>query len=145
MQNWRWNWNRSQICCSTGALINIVGHIELKRAQVHKFFVVAPQRKLRFSKAQLHSLRLKLLDTTFNCNFYEWWYGKSLLALIIQCSGLVQRLIIWWPGLKSCKLQKSCEKCLSYLKRLRLRFYLITFFCANLCSWHNCCGAMRCK
>jgi hypothetical protein len=35
-----------------------------------------PQRKLRFSKAQLRSLRFKLLNATFNRNFYEWiWYG----------------------------------------------------------------------
>jgi hypothetical protein len=43
------------------------------------FFVVAPQRKLSFSKPQmrsLHSLRFKLLDATFNRNFYDWiWYG----------------------------------------------------------------------
>ncbi len=34
------------------------------RAQVRKLFFVAPQRKLRFSKAQLRSLRLKILDAT---------------------------------------------------------------------------------
>jgi hypothetical protein len=49
------------------------------RAQVRKFFFVAPQRKLRLSKAQLRSLCFKLLDATFNPNFYDRiWYGKSL-------------------------------------------------------------------
>jgi hypothetical protein len=44
------------------------------------FFLVAPQRKLMFSKAQLRSLRFKLLDATFNRDFYEWiWYGKTIL------------------------------------------------------------------
>ncbi len=40
------------------------------RAQVRKFIFVAPQRKLWFSKAQLRSLRFKLLDETFNRNFF---------------------------------------------------------------------------
>ncbi len=42
------------------------------------FFVVAPQRNLRFSKAQLRSLRSKLLDASFNRNFYDWiWYDVT--------------------------------------------------------------------
>jgi hypothetical protein len=42
------------------------------------FFFVAPQHKLRLSKAQLRSLRLKILDATFNHNFYDWiWYGET--------------------------------------------------------------------
>jgi hypothetical protein len=43
-----------------------VGHIALKSAspQVLKLFFVAPQRILRFSKAKLRSLRLKILDAT---------------------------------------------------------------------------------
>jgi hypothetical protein len=40
-------------------------------AQVSKFIFVAPQRKLRFSKAQMCSLRFKLLYAIFNYNFYE--------------------------------------------------------------------------
>ncbi len=55
------------------------------RAQVRKSaspqaFFVAPQRKLRFSKAQLRSLRFKILDATFNRNFYVCiWYGETHL------------------------------------------------------------------
>jgi hypothetical protein len=37
--------------------------------QVRKFSFVAPQRKLRFSKAQLRSLRFKFLDATFMTGF----------------------------------------------------------------------------
>jgi hypothetical protein len=33
------------------------------------FFFVAPQRKLRFSKAQLRSLRFKILDATLIATF----------------------------------------------------------------------------
>ncbi len=40
-----------------------VGHVALKSASPQVFFV-APERKLRFSKAQLRSLRFKLLDAT---------------------------------------------------------------------------------
>jgi hypothetical protein len=40
-----------------------------------KFFFVAPQRKLSFSKAQLRSLRFKLLDTTLLLWLdLVWWY-----------------------------------------------------------------------
>jgi hypothetical protein len=48
-----------------------VGHVALKSAspQVRKFCFVAPQRKLRFSKEQLLSLRFKLLDATFMTGF----------------------------------------------------------------------------
>jgi hypothetical protein len=42
---------------------------EERKSQDHKFFVVVLQRKLRFSKAQLHSLRFKLLDATFITGF----------------------------------------------------------------------------
>jgi hypothetical protein len=45
-----------------------VGHIALKSASPEDFFV-APQRKLRFSKAQLRSLRFKVLDATFMTGF----------------------------------------------------------------------------
>jgi hypothetical protein len=44
------------------------GHVALKSA-VHKFFLVSPQRKLRFSKAQLRSLRCKILGATLNATF----------------------------------------------------------------------------
>jgi hypothetical protein len=46
------------------------GHVALKSASPQVFFV-APQRKLRFSKVQLRSLCFKLLDATFNSNFYD--------------------------------------------------------------------------
>jgi hypothetical protein len=64
-------------------------------AQVRKFFFAAPQRKLRFSKAQVHSLRFtgKLLDATFNRNFYKWiWYGKISLHWLLKHGVKVQRL-----------------------------------------------------
>jgi hypothetical protein len=51
-----------------------VGHVALKSASPH-VFVVTPQRKLSFSKAQmrsLHCLRFKLLDATFNHNLHDW-------------------------------------------------------------------------
>jgi hypothetical protein len=56
-----------------------VGLVVLKSASPQVFFF-APQRKLRFSKAQLGSMRLKLLDATFHCNFYEciWYAGICL-------------------------------------------------------------------
>jgi hypothetical protein len=57
--------------------VSRVGHYALKSASPQAFFV-APQRKLRFSKAQLPSLRFKILDATFNHNFYDWiWYGET--------------------------------------------------------------------
>jgi hypothetical protein len=49
-----------------------VGHIALKSASPQAFFFVAPQCKLRFFKAQLCSLRFKILDVTFIRNFYDW-------------------------------------------------------------------------
>jgi hypothetical protein len=45
-----------------------VGHIAPKSANPQAFFV-APQRKLRFSKAQLRSLRFKILDATLVATF----------------------------------------------------------------------------
>jgi hypothetical protein len=39
------------------------------RAQVRKLFFVAPQRKLRFSKAQFCSLSLEVLDATLITTF----------------------------------------------------------------------------
>jgi hypothetical protein len=60
--------------------VTIVWHIALKSASPQVFFFVAPQRKLRFSNAQLAFFRFKLLDTTFNRNLYELvWYGEILL------------------------------------------------------------------
>ncbi len=60
-----------------------VGHVALKSASP-QVFLVAPQRKLRFSKAQLRSLRFKLLDVTFNRNFYDWiWYGETSLDRLL--------------------------------------------------------------
>jgi hypothetical protein len=46
--------------------IGSVRHVALKSvsSQVRKFFFVAPQCKLSFSKAQLRSLRFKLLEAT---------------------------------------------------------------------------------
>jgi hypothetical protein len=48
-----------------------VGHVALKSVnpQARKFFVVVPQRKLRLSKAQLRSLRFKILDATVIATF----------------------------------------------------------------------------
>jgi hypothetical protein len=53
--------------------LNRVGHIALDSAspQVRKLFFLAPQRKLRSSKAQLRSLRFKILGATLNRNFYQ--------------------------------------------------------------------------
>jgi hypothetical protein len=56
-----------------------VGHIALKSAspQVRKLFFVAPQRKLKFSKAQLRFFRFKILDTTLIATFmaqFVWKY-----------------------------------------------------------------------
>jgi hypothetical protein len=42
------------------------GNVALKSANL---FFAAPQRKLRFSKAQWRSLRFKLLDVTFFTGF----------------------------------------------------------------------------
>jgi hypothetical protein len=54
-----------------------VRHVALKSASPQVFFVV-PQRKLWFSKAQLQSLRFKLLNATFNRNFYDCiWYDDT--------------------------------------------------------------------
>jgi hypothetical protein len=49
--------------------ITRVGHVALKSASPQVFFFDLQQCKLRFSEAQLRSLRFKLLDATFNCNF----------------------------------------------------------------------------
>jgi hypothetical protein len=47
-------------------------------------FFVAQQRKLKSSKAQLRSLRFKILGTTFNRNFYDWiWYGETYLEWLL--------------------------------------------------------------
>jgi hypothetical protein len=48
-----------------------VGHITMKSTslQVRKLFIVAPQRKRRSSKAQLRSLRFKILRATFVTSF----------------------------------------------------------------------------
>jgi hypothetical protein len=62
-----------------------VKHVALKSAspQVRKFVFVAPQHKVRFSKAQLGSLHFKLLDATPNHNFYGWiWYSSHLDCLL---------------------------------------------------------------
>jgi hypothetical protein len=49
-----------------------------------RFFLLAPQRKFRPTKAQLHSLRFKILAATFNHNFYDWtWDGQSLLDWLL--------------------------------------------------------------
>jgi hypothetical protein len=48
------------------------------------FFYVAPQRKLRFLKAQLRSLRFKILDTTSITTFktrFGMVFRLALLAL----------------------------------------------------------------
>jgi hypothetical protein len=45
------------------------GLVALKSQQVRKFTLVAPQRKLRFSKAQLRSLHFKLLDAVLIATF----------------------------------------------------------------------------
>jgi hypothetical protein len=60
------HWEIATVAEPVGELlhISIVRHVALKSAS---FFFVAPQRKLRFSKAQLRSLRLK----TFKRNFYS--------------------------------------------------------------------------
>jgi hypothetical protein len=64
-----------------------VGHNALKSASPQAF-VVAPQRKLRSSKAQLRSLRFKILGATFNLNFYDWiWYGEIYLDWLLQRGG----------------------------------------------------------
>jgi hypothetical protein len=57
---------------------------ECKSASPHVIFV-ALQRKLRFSKAQLRSLSFKLLDTTFNRNFYDFIRYQTMVhwALIV--------------------------------------------------------------
>ncbi len=56
-----------------------VGHIAMKSASPQAFFL-APQRKLRSLKAQLRSLRFKILDATFNRNFYHRiCYGDTFL------------------------------------------------------------------
>jgi hypothetical protein len=49
----------------------------VERLQVRKLFFVAPQRKLRFSKAHLRSLRFQILDATFNRNFYDWIWNRE--------------------------------------------------------------------
>jgi hypothetical protein len=54
-----------------------VGHIALKSASPQAFFV-APQRKLRFSKAQLRSLRLKF--------FCVWKLAFLALIVAAQCA-----------------------------------------------------------
>ncbi len=62
-----------------------VGQVALKSAspQVHKLFFVAPQRKLRLSKAQLRSLLFILIDATFISYFFEWiWYGESYFTCL---------------------------------------------------------------
>jgi hypothetical protein len=56
--------------------------------QVRKHFFVAPQRKFRFSKVQLRSLSFKILDATFNRNFYEWiWYGETYFNWLLLRGG----------------------------------------------------------
>jgi hypothetical protein len=66
-----------------------VGHVALKSTspQVRKFFFVALQRKLRFSKAQLHSVHFKLLDATFYATLMT---GIGAVELIRMA------LIVWW-------------------------------------------------
>jgi hypothetical protein len=83
--------------CPTGSTGNYIHHgwPGCEWAFCHHFFTAGPmhswaccaeERKsasffccaATFSKAQLRSLYFKLLDTTFNRNFYYWiWYGKS--------------------------------------------------------------------
>jgi hypothetical protein len=56
------------------------GCAEKRTSHVHKFFFVAPQRKLWLSKAQLRSLLFILKDATLNSYFFEWiWYGEIYL------------------------------------------------------------------
>jgi hypothetical protein len=54
------------------------------RAHVRKLFFVAPQRKHRFSKAQLRSLRFTIFRRNFNHNFYDWlWYGETYIDWLL--------------------------------------------------------------
>jgi hypothetical protein len=56
----------------------------VERLQARKLFFVAPQRKLRFSKAQLRSLSFQILGATFNRIFYDWiWYGETYLDWLL--------------------------------------------------------------
>jgi hypothetical protein len=55
-----------------------VGHIVLKNPIPEAFFV-APQRKLRFSKTQLLSLRFKMLDITLTSAFMTEFGMKLIL------------------------------------------------------------------
>ncbi len=59
------------------------------RAQVRKLFFVAPQHKLRFSKAQLRSLRFNILDGTLIATFMIG-FGMVRLVLIGSYSVVVK-------------------------------------------------------
>jgi hypothetical protein len=94
------------------------GHVARKCAslQDRKFIFVALQRKLRSSKAQLRSLRLKLLEATFNRNFYDCnWYGT---------------------------VRKNYHEVFFILKKLCLR---ALHYKKNVKTCINCCGAMHYK
>ncbi len=67
------------------------------RAQVRKFILVAPQRKLRSKKAQLRSLRFKLLDATFNRNFYF----SCTIRYGMACYGKLSNYLLLWVFLLS--------------------------------------------
>jgi hypothetical protein len=48
------------------------------------FFLLRRNAIIRFSKALLRSLRLKLLDSIFNHNFYDWIrYGETYLDQLL--------------------------------------------------------------
>jgi hypothetical protein len=59
-----------------------VGHIALKSVSPLAFFV-APQSKLRFSKAQLRSLHFNILDATLIATFMN---GFGMVGIILTGS-----------------------------------------------------------
>jgi hypothetical protein len=87
-------------CSQEETIMNIcrVGHIALKSAspQVRKFFFLVPQRKLRSSKAQLRSLRFKILSATFMTGF-----GMVLLNYVGSYSVVVKSSAWKTEGLNS--------------------------------------------
>jgi hypothetical protein len=102
-------------------------------------FFVAPQRKLRFSKAQLRFLHFKLFDATFIHNFYHWiWYGGFIKSALIAwwLSLALGNLVIWKSVFKSCESKNLSGFELSFLIKLRLRSLRFTsFFGENLRSY----------
>jgi hypothetical protein len=112
-----------------------------RRAQVRKLFSVAPQRKLRFSKAQLRSLHFKTLETTLIETFMT---GFSMVQSVsISSYRAVVKSSAYYsegPGSNLAKIR------IHLINKVAVAFFALTIFFMKTCVLSiNCCDAMRFK